>query len=139
MKKIILTLLLLLLVGMFANGVATVVDTRDPLTKAIESIVLDEHIPTIVAIISVESGGDTLAVSCTGDYGIMQVNKRVWGRTYDFSRMQELEYGLAAGYDVYLKCLKASNGDKRLALRKYNGSWRYVSLVEGVMNEQSKS
>ena len=104
--------------------------------NAVYKHVLPEHTAIIRKIIWLESRGDSTAVSTTGDYGIMQVNKKYWGRRFDFSRMLELEYGLLAGYEVFNSCLDAANGDIRLALRLYNGSWSYVDRIEQVKEEE---
>ena len=104
--------------------------------NAVYKHVLPEHTAVIRKIIWVESRGDSTTVSTTGDYGIMQVNKKYWGRRFDFSRMLELEYGLLAGYEVFKSCLDTANGDIRLALRLYNGSWSYVDRVERLKEEE---
>ena len=104
--------------------------------NAVYKHVLPEHTAVIRKIIWVESRGDSTAVSTTGDYGIMQVNKKCWGRRFDFNRMLELEYGLLAGYEVFKICLDTANGDIRLALKLYNGSWSYVDRVERLKEEE---
>lgn len=140
MKKLILIASMLILIATMGTGMVTEqADTRSRLDIAIDSIVDSVHVDVVRAIIEVESKGDTLAVSPTGDYGIMQVNKAVWHGKYDFSRMNELHYGLSAGYDIYVACLDSSNGNEMLALKKYNGSWAYAKKVKKVMDEQRKA
>jgi hypothetical protein len=99
------------------------------LDVAIVKLVDAEHRNVVRAIIQVESKGDTMAVSKTGDYGIMQVNKRVWHSKFDFNRIHELEYGIYAGYSVFSMCMKQARGNTRQALRLYNGSYSYADRV----------
>ena len=96
--------------------------------------VSSEHVEVVLAIIDTESKGDTLAVSNTGDYGIMQVNKATWRNKYDFSKMNELEYGIYAGCDVFNQCVDAANGNMTYALRLYNGSYEYANKVMRKVN-----
>ena len=132
MKKYVV-LVLLLFIYMVASGMNIVVNTVEEPVDRFEVVfnrVVDiEHAAIVRAIISVESGGDTLAVSHTGDYGIMQVNKRTWSKKYDFSKMNELEYGLKAGYEIYLMCYNRAGGNIREALKLYNGRYSYADKV----------
>ena len=95
----------------------------------------------------IESRYDSLAVSFSGDYGIGQINPRWWGGNQlkefleDIGLSEELSF-----YDVVYsaencilysewilrKFLEKSNGDLRLALRLYNGSWAYADKVLGL-------
>lgn len=132
MKKYIV-MVLLLFIYMATTGMNTVINiVEKPVDRyehVFNSVVDDKHAVVIRAIISVESGGDTLAVSHTGDYGIMQVNKRTWSKKYDFSKMNELEYGLKAGYEIYLMCYNRAGGNIREALKLYNGRYSYADKV----------
>lgn len=132
MKKYIV-MVLLLFIYMATTGMNTVINiVEEPVDRyeyVFNSVVDDKHAGVIKAIISVESGGDTLAVSHTGDYGIMQVNKRTWSKKYDFSKMNELEYGLKAGYEIYLMCYNRAGGNIREALKLYNGRYSYADKV----------
>jgi hypothetical protein len=103
--------------------------SMNKLDVAIAKLVASEHQNIVRAIIQVESKGDTLAISKTGDYGIMQVNKRVWHSKFDFNRIHELEYGIYAGYSVFSMCMKQARGNTRQALRLYNGSYSYADRV----------
>ena len=136
MKKYIV-MVLLLFIYMATTGMNTVINiVEEPVEEPVDryeyvfnSVVDDKHADVVRAIISVESGGDTLAVSHTGDHGIMQVNKRTWSKKYDFSKMNELEYGLKAGYEIYLMCYNRAGGNIREALKLYNGRYSYADKV----------
>lgn len=118
-----------------------IVSKKSSLTiqDAIDKIVLPQHRDIIKAMIFIESKGDTLAVSNTGDYGILQVNKYWWGDKYDFNRMHELEYGLQCGYDIFKIYYEISNGNIRETLKRYNGSYEYadkvINMVENSINQ----
>jgi hypothetical protein len=79
--------------------------------NAIDKIVLPQHRDIIKAMIFIESKGDTLAVSNTGDYGILQVIK------------------------IYYEI---SNGNIRETLKRYNGNYEYadkvINIVENSIN-----
>jgi hypothetical protein len=115
------------------NKKQTCVHTVD---SAINKIIAPQHRAVIKAMVYVESGGDTLAVSGTGDYGILQVNKHWWGNKYDFSRMNELEYGLQSGYDIFKIYYKIADGNIRETLKRYNGSYSYADKVINVMKNK---
>lgn len=137
--KLIVVILGLLIISLLTCGqtVNSMVVTKSILDKysmseldvVVAKLVDVEHRDVVMAIIQVESKGDTLAVSKTGDYGIMQVNKRVWHSKFDFNRMHELEYGVYAGYSVFSMCMKQARGDTRQALKLYNGSYSYANRV----------
>lgn len=148
-KKLLCTVIAVIIVATFSSNLVigkhveeihyTGIDRVYSVYNAVTAIADSEHVDTIMAMIAVESRGDTLAVSSTGDYGIMQVNKRVWKHKYDFNRMHEMAYGIHAGYSIYSVCYKMSNGNVRDALRLYNGSYKYADKVIGVMNVNRKS
>lgn len=137
--KLIVVILGLLIISLLTCGqtVNSMIVTKNILDKysmskldvAVAKLVNVEHRDIVMAIIQVESKGDTLAVSKTGDYGIMQVNKRVWHSKFDFSRMHELEYGVYAGYSVFSMCMKQARGNTKQALKLYNGSYSYANRV----------
>ena len=111
-------------------------DDTSTVDRAIKEIVKEEHVSIIRAMVWVESRGNASAVSATGDYGILQVNKRTWKHKYDFSKMHELYYGLYCGYDIFMYCLDRACGDVRYALRLYNGSWAYVDKIYNTMERE---
>lgn len=143
MKKILL--IIIMVTCMYITCGNSIVISEEKIAPAnridtvINSIVSQEHVDIVKAIIHVESRGDSLAVSKTGDYGIMQINKRTWQKVYDFNRILELEYNITAGYEILKRCLAASNGNMRHALKRYNGKWSYADKVMKVRDEQRTS
>lgn len=89
-----------------------------------------EHRDIILAICYVESRFTGDIISSTGDYGIMQINKRWHGKEFDFSRMLDIEYNIYCGYTIFSRCLSIANNDIYKALEYYNGSKEYVELFK---------
>lgn len=89
----------------------------------------------IYSIVEVESNWDSLAISETGDYGLMQINKYWWEHRFDWNKILEVEYNLQAGITIYQEYLDLSYGNHNLALRKYNGSKRYIKLIRDKQRE----
>ena len=78
--------------------------------------------PAVVsAIVVVESNGNPLTVSPTGDLGLMQVNARIHAHIFDFERRNLLnpEENLDVGTSI-LKTMVDRHGDER-AIQAYNG------------------
>jgi len=142
MKNVIMLMLILVMYTALTplcvarEQLTVYVDNTSNLDKAINKIVNKEHVAIIRAMVWVESRDDSTAISATGDYGIMQVNKKTWYKKYDFRRMTELEYGLQAGYDIFKYCLEVSCGDIRYALKLYNGSWSYPDRIYMAMEKK---
>lgn len=148
-KRLLCTVMAVMIVATFSSNLIvskqvkelkyTGIENVYSVYNAVTAIADSKHVDTIMAIIAIESRGDTLAVSNTDDYGIMQVNKRVWEHKYDFSRISELYYGIHAGYSIYSICYNMSGGNIREALRRYNGTYSYADKVIGVMNANRES
>lgn len=89
----------------------------------------EEIASIVVCIIEVESNWQVNAVSKSGDYGLMQINKYWWNDTIDFNRIFEPEYNIKSGIHILEMYIDLSNGCTYNALRKYNGSSRYPHLI----------
>jgi soluble lytic murein transglycosylase-like protein len=78
--------------------------------------------PAIVsAMIVVESGGNPLTVSASGDLGLMQVNARIHAKAFDFEKKNLLnpEENIEVGTSI-LKLMVDRHGDEK-AIQAYNG------------------
>ena len=78
--------------------------------------------PAIVsAMIVVESGGNPLTVSSSGDLGLMQVNARIHAKAFDFEQRNLLnpEENIEIGTSI-LKLMVNRHGDEK-AIQAYNG------------------
>ena len=78
--------------------------------------------PTVVsAIVVVESGGNPLTVSPSGDLGLMQVNARIHARQFDFEKRNLLnpEENIDVGTSI-LKVMADRHGNEK-AIQAYNG------------------
>lgn len=78
--------------------------------------------PAIVsAMIVVESGGNPLTVSPSGDLGLMQVNAKIHAKTFDFEQRNLLnpEENIDIGTSI-LKLMVDRHGDEK-AIQAYNG------------------
>jgi hypothetical protein len=78
--------------------------------------------PAIVsAMIVVESGGNPLTVSTSGDLGLMQVNAKIHARSFDFEQKNLLnpEENIDIGTSI-LKLMVDRHGDEK-AIQAYNG------------------
>ncbi len=75
----------------------------------------------VAAIVVVESSGDPLTVSGTGDLGLMQVNVRVHRRDFDFQNRNLLnpEENIDVGTTILKTMLKRHGEEKAIAA--YNG------------------
>jgi hypothetical protein len=75
----------------------------------------------VAAIIVVESGGNPLTVSPTGDLGLMQVNVRVHAKAFDFQNRNLLnpEENIDVGTSI-LKIMLKRHGEEK-AIAAYNG------------------
>jgi soluble lytic murein transglycosylase-like protein len=83
----------------------------------------------VCGIIEVESNWNEKAISKTGDYGLMQINKRTWQKHFDWDRILEPEYNIMVGLYILELCLEKSRGDIFKALIYYNGSCKYPPKV----------
>lgn len=102
-------------------------DRPETLSEMIERIV-GKDASLVEAIISVESNFNSDAVSHTGDYGLMQVNKYWWEHKFDWDRILEPEYNVKAGYYILTEYIKKSDNIQE-ALKRYNGGSVYPHLV----------
>jgi soluble lytic murein transglycosylase-like protein len=78
--------------------------------------------PAVVsAIVVVESSGNPLTVSPSGDLGLMQVNARIHARQFDFERRNLLnpEENIDVGTSI-LKAMADRHGNEK-AIQAYNG------------------
>jgi hypothetical protein len=78
--------------------------------------------PAVVsAIVVVESGGNPLTVSPSGDLGLMQVNARIHARQFDFEKRNLLnpEENIDVGTSI-LKVMADRHGNEK-AIQAYNG------------------
>ena len=78
--------------------------------------------PAIVsAMIVVESGGNPLTVSSSGDLGLMQVNAKIHAKSFDFEKRNLLnpEENIDVGTSI-LKLMVDRHGDEK-AIQAYNG------------------
>jgi len=78
--------------------------------------------PAVVsAIVVVESGGNPLTVSPSGDLGLMQVNARIHARQFDFEKRNLLnpEANIDVGTSI-LKLMADRHGNEK-AIQAYNG------------------
>jgi soluble lytic murein transglycosylase-like protein len=75
----------------------------------------------VAAIVVVESGGNPLTVSPSGDLGLMQVNARIHAKSFDFEKRNLLnpEENIAVGTSI-LKTMLERHGDDK-AIAAYNG------------------
>ena len=75
----------------------------------------------VAAIIVVESGGNPMTVSPTGDLGLMQVNVRVHAKTFDFQNRNLLnpEENIEVGTSI-LEIMLKRHGEAK-AIAAYNG------------------
>lgn len=89
----------------------------------------------IYSIVEVESNWDSLAISETGDYGLMQINKYWWGHRFDWNKICEVEYNLQVGITIYKEYLDLSGGNHDQALYRYNGSRKYIKLIRDKQRE----
>lgn len=89
----------------------------------------EEIASIVVCMIEVESNWQINAVSKSGDYGLMQINKYWWSDTVDFSRIFEPEYNIKSGIHILETYINLSNGCIYDGLRKYNGSSRYPHSI----------
>ena len=89
----------------------------------------EEIASIVVCMIEVESNWQVNAVSKSGDYGLMQINKYWWSDTIDFNRIFEPEYNIKSGIHILETYINLSNGCIYDGLRKYNGSSRYPHLI----------
>ena len=96
---------------------------------ALESIP-QEHRNVVLAICYVESRFTGDIISSTGDYGIMQINRRWHDNEFDFDKMLDIEYNIYCGYTIFSRCLTLANNDIYKALEYYNGSKSYVNLFK---------
>jgi soluble lytic murein transglycosylase-like protein len=79
----------------------------------------------ILALVEIESGGNSRAISNTGDYGLMQVNFRTWQRELGLDRRRILgvKYNLRAGLEI-LRRYHREAGDFWIAVHRYNNGYR---------------
>jgi soluble lytic murein transglycosylase-like protein len=89
----------------------------------------------VCAIISVESNWNYDVVSPTGDYGLMQINKKTWQNHYDWDRILEPEYNVKVGIEILELCMESRNQDLHKALIYYNGSKHYPAKIYGKMKK----
>ena len=78
--------------------------------------------PAVVpAIVVVESSGNPLTVSPSGDLGLIQVNARIHGRQFDFEKRNLLnpEENIDVGTSI-LKVMADRHGNEK-AIQAYNG------------------
>jgi soluble lytic murein transglycosylase-like protein len=75
----------------------------------------------VSAIVVVESSGNPLTVSPSGDLGLMQVNARIHGRLFDFEKLNLLnpEENIDVGTSI-LKTMSDRHGNEK-AIQAYNG------------------
>lgn len=90
----------------------------------------------VVCIIEVESNWQVNAVSKSGDYGLMQINKYWWSDTVDFNRIFEPEYNIKSGIHILETYINLSGGCIYNGLRKYNGSSRYPHSINNKHKEK---
>ena len=125
-RKIILAIILSLVsFGAITNSPIPKPETRNEMIKRIAG----DKYSIVCAIIQVESGWNANAISSTGDYGLMQINKKTWQNHFDWNRILEPEYNVNAGIKILNMCLEARNNDIRKALIYYNGSSSYPDKV----------
>ena len=89
----------------------------------------EEIASIVVCVIEIESNWQVNAVSKSGDYGLMQINKYWWSDAVDFDRIFEPEYNIKSGIHILETCINLSNGCIYDGLRKYNGGSRYPHLI----------
>jgi hypothetical protein len=94
--------------------------------------------PAVVsAIVVVESSGNPLTVSPSGDLGLMQVNARIHARQFDFEKRNLLnpEENIDVGTSI-LKAMADRHGNEK-AIQAYNGllpeKREYRVRVQGVL------
>lgn len=81
----------------------------------------------VMALIQVESGFDSYAVSTAGAYGLMQVNYSVWKDelNIDFNRIFDKRYNVDLGLRVLKHYYDKSGGNIFQALFRYNNGYKY--------------
>lgn len=96
--------------------------------------------PAVVsAIVVVESSGNPLTVSPSGDLGLMQVNARIHARNFDFEKKNLLnpEENIEVGTSI-LKSMADRHGDLK-AIQAYNGllpeKAEYTARVHAVLGK----
>ncbi|MCP4216287.1 MAG: lytic transglycosylase domain-containing protein [bacterium] len=81
----------------------------------------------IMALIQVESGFNSYAVSTAGAYGLMQVNYSVWKNelNIDLRRIYEKEYNIDLGLKILKHYYDRSRGNIFRALFHYNNGYKH--------------
>lgn len=130
-RKIILTTLLAILLSAskYKEITHSMLDVEITHEQRVKCLVDKDRYELVCAIIEVESNWNHKAISHTGDYGLMQMNKATWSKHYDFNKMLQPEYNILAGNEVLDRCLVAAKGDTTLALIYYNGSKHYPKKI----------
>ena len=117
-------------------------ETANNITMTIFNIEYDYGIQAslIMAIIETESGWNSLAVSRTGDKGLMQICMRVWYNYLLSNGFLEDENGIFdevtninIGVHIFQKNLVSHNNNIRLALFSYLGDsqeWYYQRVIK---------
>jgi len=72
-----------------------------------------------LSLICIESNFDPGAISNGGDYGLLQINKRTWEATADWSQILEPSYNINFGLSI-LKGYFARAGNWAMAAAMYN-------------------
>lgn len=85
----------------------------------------DVPVNVVLALIGIESNFDPGAISNTGDYGLLQIN-RLWKATVDWSRILEPEYNLNFGLNI-LKGYFSRAGNWAMATAMYNRGKNFES------------
>ena len=101
-------------------------DIYSAIPDSIRSIIMDIHY--------IESRYDSTAVSKTGDFGLGQINIKVWKEPKD--SLLCADYNTQSTIDKYIKALALSRNNKYVALSFYNGCSAYVKQYEKLWNEK---
>jgi soluble lytic murein transglycosylase-like protein len=120
-------------------------DNRERYAEAISRAALLQGLnPAVVAaIVVVESSGNPLTVSGTGDLGLMQVNVKVHARDFDFQNHNLLnpEENIEVGVSI-LKTMWKRHGEAK-AIAAYNGllpeKQSYAGKVQDVLSKAGVS
>ncbi|MEW5977720.1 MAG: lytic transglycosylase domain-containing protein [Acidobacteriota bacterium] len=102
------------------------------------AVARDLNPAVVAAIIVVESGGNPLTVSSSGDLGLMQVNVRIHAKSFDFQQQNLLnpETNIAVGTTI-LKTMLDRHGEQK-AIAAYNGlvpeKSEYAKRVQAVLH-----
>jgi len=127
-KRLILAVLALFLIVALGNKIHHPTTKEETIDEMVSRIAGDRE-QLIRAIIQVESSWNPQAISPTGDYGLMQINKRTWQNHYDWDRILEPEYNIIVGMEILDLCLSTRNQNLHLALISYNGSRLYPAKI----------